>query len=91
VTVDADSFRLRAEFGSTQVKKGRHRRFEEARALKRSTEPRVEPCPECGAMPDDEHASWCLHDEVDEDNDGDDGDREDDHDAEDTGGAPAAG
>ena len=55
------------EFGSTQVKKGRHRRFEEARALKRSTEPRVEPCPECGAMPDDEHASWCLYEEADED------------------------
>jgi len=74
VTVDADSFRLRAEFGSTQVKKGRHRRFEEARALKRSTEPRVEPCPECGAMPDDEHAAWCLHDEVDEDGNRDDDD-----------------
>ena len=55
------------EFGSTQVKKGRHRRFEEARALKRSTEPRVEPCPECGAMPDDEHASWCLYEEAEED------------------------
>jgi hypothetical protein len=55
------------EFGSTQVKKGRHRRFEEARALKRSTEPRVEPCPECGAMPDDEHASWCLYEEADDD------------------------
>jgi hypothetical protein len=61
------------EFGSTQVKKGRHRRFEEARALKRSTEPRVEPCPECGAMPGDEHASWCLYEEADED----DGDGED--------------
>ena len=59
------------------MKKGRHRRFEEARALKRSTEPRVEPCPECGALPDDEHASWCLHDEVDEvddDDGGEDGD-----------------
>jgi len=67
-------FVVRAEFGSTQVKKGRHRRFEEARALKRSTEPRVEPCPECGAMPGDEHASWCLHDEVDEDGGGDEGD-----------------
>jgi len=42
------------------VKKGRHRRFEEARALKRSTEPVVERCPECGAEPDGEHASWCL-------------------------------
>lgn len=57
------------EFGSTQVKKGRHRRFEEARALKRSTEPRVEPCPECGAMPGDEHASWCLYEEAEDDAD----------------------
>jgi hypothetical protein len=55
------------ELGSTQVKKGRHRRFEEARALKRSTEPRVEPCPECGAMPADEHASWCLYEEAEDD------------------------
>ena len=42
------------------MKKGRHRRFEEARALKRSTEVTVERCPECGAEPDDDHASWCL-------------------------------
>jgi hypothetical protein len=42
------------------VKKGRHRRFEEARALKRSAEVTVERCPECGAGPDDDHASWCL-------------------------------
>ena len=42
------------------MKKGRHRRFEEARALKRSTEITVEPCPECGADPEDDHASWCL-------------------------------
>jgi hypothetical protein len=50
------------------VKKGRHRRFEEARALKRSTEAEVEPCPECGAEPGKDHASWCLatEDEVDE-------------------------
>jgi hypothetical protein len=47
------------------VKKGRHRRFEEARALKRSTEITVEPCPECGADPEDEHASWCLAGEDD--------------------------
>jgi hypothetical protein len=63
------------EFGSTQVKKGRHRRFEEARALKRSTEPRVEPCPECGAAPGDEHASWCLYEEsLDEAGDDEDDD-----------------
>ncbi len=60
------------EFGSTQVKKGRHRRFEEARALKRTTEPRGEPCPECGAVPGDEHASWCLYEEADDDEGGGD-------------------
>jgi len=42
------------------MKKGRHRRFEEARALKRTNEVVVEPCPECGAEPDGDHASWCL-------------------------------
>jgi hypothetical protein len=41
------------------VKKGRHRRFEEARALKRSSEAVVETCPECNAMPGDDHATWC--------------------------------
>jgi hypothetical protein len=50
------------------VKKGRHRRFEEARSLKRAIEVTVEPCPECGADPEDEHASWCLYEseELDE-------------------------
>jgi hypothetical protein len=52
------------------VKKGRHRRFEEARALKRTVEVVVEPCPECGAPPDEEHASWCLATEEDLDEDG---------------------
>lgn len=61
------------------MKKGRHRRFEEARALKRSTfdvdldrvleddDPFVEkvPCDECGAKPGASHASWCLADEED--------------------------
>ncbi len=42
------------------MKKGRHRRFEEARALKRTIEIDAEPCPECGAEPEEEHASWCL-------------------------------
>ena len=42
------------------MKKGRHRRFEEARALKRSNEEWVEPCAECGAKPGADHASWCL-------------------------------
>ena len=49
------------------MKKGRHRRFEEARALKRSTEVITEPCPECGAGPEDDHASWCLASEDEED------------------------
>ncbi|HEX2191815.1 MAG TPA: hypothetical protein VHH09_01345 [Acidimicrobiales bacterium] len=48
------------------VKKGRHRRFEEARALKRSTEVIAEPCPECGAATGDDHASWCLASEDDD-------------------------
>ena len=48
------------------MKKGRHRRFEEARALKRTNEVGVEPCPECGADPEDDHASWCLATEDDE-------------------------
>ena len=51
------------------MKKGRHRRFEEARALKRSTEVIAEPCPECGADPEDDHASWCLFEE-EQDEDG---------------------
>jgi hypothetical protein len=51
------------------VKKGRHRRFEEARALKHSNnldfaailDPAdAEPCPECNAEPGKPHASWCL-------------------------------
>ena len=55
------------------MKKGRHRRFEEARALKRSIEGIVEPCPECGADPDDDHASWCLFEEDDEADEQEDG------------------
>ncbi len=48
------------------MKKGRHRRFEEARALKRNNEVAAEPCPECGADPEDDHASWCLASEDEE-------------------------
>jgi len=53
------------------MKKGRHRRYEEARAVKHSTSElqlddvgfkTVEPCPECGSEPGDPHASWCRHD-----------------------------
>jgi hypothetical protein len=51
------------------VKKGRHRRFEEARALKRSNEEADEPCAECGARPGADHASWCLAMEDEEDDD----------------------
>jgi hypothetical protein len=49
------------------VKKGRHRRFEEARALKRdrSLDVDADPCAECGAAPGSEHASWCRATEVD--------------------------
>ena len=49
------------------VKKGRHRRFEEARSLKRSFGPEAKACPECGAEPEDVHASWCLAEEDDYD------------------------
>ena len=42
------------------MKKGRHRRFEEARSLKRSIATAPERCVECGADPEDEHASWCM-------------------------------
>ena len=51
------------------MKKGRHRRYEEARSLKRSSEPTFndiidradeQSCPECGADPGHDHASWCL-------------------------------
>ena len=57
------------------MKKGRHRRFEEARALKHIPQdltldgdfaPRTEPCPECDAPPSAPHATWCLHEEGDE-------------------------
>ncbi|GIU83460.1 MAG: hypothetical protein KatS3mg008_0235 [Acidimicrobiales bacterium] len=50
------------------MKKGRHRRFEEARALKRSfavdleelEEQDQEPCPECGGIPGLNQAEWCM-------------------------------
>jgi len=50
------------------VKKGRHRRYEEARALKHTNnedffESTEVECVECGALPGD-HKSWCgLKDE----------------------------
>ena len=45
------------------MKKGRHRRFVEARELKRSVGPRATTCAECGAEPEDVHAAWCLAEE----------------------------
>ncbi len=45
------------------MKKGRHRRFVEARELKRSVGPRATTCEECGAEPEDVHAEWCLAEE----------------------------
>ena len=50
------------------MKKGRHRRFEEARALKRTNDDLdallgpedAEPCVECGAIPGATTPSWCL-------------------------------
>ncbi len=53
------------------MKKGRHRRFEEARSLKRASEPELRYCPECRAGPGEEHASWCEA-ELDEDYDDED-------------------
>ena len=57
------------------MKKGRHRRYEEARSLKRTSddfdqrfEDDEEPCLECGALPGQDHKGWCvLGDESDED------------------------
>jgi len=54
------------------VKKGRSRRYEEARALKHQTSDlqledvgfrKPEPCPECGSEPGDDHASWCVYEQ----------------------------
>ena len=59
--------------GENPVKKGRHRRFEEARALKRTNIDleellggAPEPCPECGSEPGAEHASWCRFEETED-------------------------
>jgi len=61
------------------VKKGRHRRYEEARALKRTDDgfddllrPSDAPCDECDGLPG-EHKSWCqLADTVSVQGDGND-------------------
>ncbi len=53
---------------SRPVKKGRHRRYEEARDLKHQSDQlddlfheNEEPCVECGALPGQDHRSWCLN------------------------------
>ena len=55
------------------MKKGRHRRYEEARSLKRTSddfdqrfEDDEEPCLECGALPGQDHKGWCVLDEVED-------------------------
>lgn len=42
------------------MKKGRHRRYEEARQAKRAFNFPVEKCVECGGDSQRGHASWCL-------------------------------
>lgn len=50
------------------MKKGRHRRYEEARSLKHTSDgldmlfnDHEEPCPECEALPGQDHKSWCMN------------------------------
>ena len=49
------------------MKKGRHRRYEEARSLKHMNDgfdnffsENEVPCIECDALPGQDHKSWCL-------------------------------
>lgn len=51
------------------VKKGRHRRYEEARQAKRAFNAPLEKCEECGGDSERGHASWCLVsiEEIDDD------------------------
>ncbi len=49
------------------MKKGRHRRYVEARALKHTSDEldglfgdNEKPCEECEALPGQDHKSWCL-------------------------------
>ena len=49
------------------VKKGRHRRYEEARALKQTGDDLDRlfadadvPCPECNALSGEDHKDWCA-------------------------------
>lgn len=50
------------------MKKGRHRRYVEARDLKHTNDEFDEwfgenesPCPECEALPGQDHKFWCLN------------------------------
>ena len=49
------------------MKKGRHRRYVEARELKHTNDDlddlfgeNEEPCDECDALPGQDHKSWCM-------------------------------
>lgn len=49
------------------MKKGRHRRYVEARELKHTSDEfdnlfgdNEQPCEECEALPGQDHKSWCL-------------------------------
>ncbi len=50
------------------MKKGRHRRYIEARELKHQNDTlddlfheNEDPCDECGALPGQDHKAWCLN------------------------------
>lgn len=56
------------------MKKGRHRRYVEARALKHQNDEfdsffadNESPCDECDALPGQDHKSWCMAGQVEED------------------------
>ena len=81
--------------GELQVKKGRHRRYEEARMAKRAFVKPVVRCVECGGDSVHGHAEWCMaaseeeqlleeHEEFLADDDDDD-DEEDEEDGDDSG------
>lgn len=50
------------------MKKGRHRRYVEARELKHQNDSldalfddNEDPCDECGALPGQDHKDWCMN------------------------------
>ena len=69
-------------------RRGKRHRYEQARELKRGDllvpdVVKLEPCAECGAPPGQDHASWCLAEELEDEfedddasDDGQDGDDE---------------